>query len=242
MSARNHWITFPEHDVARWEAILPAPRGDAGALVRFGGALAAAGKRYRVWDARRLAGAVPFDATKQSFEEYLAESARTHGRVPLVPLDVRPGDASWTPAVLAFYRGEQIVEEEVGDVGALLRALRPGREMSVARSASPVTIAGMSVAVDAERDVRIVVRLESDIWFPRVVGMAEDIPDEDERPESYDNRELAQRYMPRLNSFLDAVRSSLLAAGGRWQRLQPDGFGMNYADQWDERGIVLGTG
>lgn len=33
---RNHWITFPGHDVARWGAWLPAPHGDAEALVSFG--------------------------------------------------------------------------------------------------------------------------------------------------------------------------------------------------------------
>lgn len=236
MNERNHWITFPNFDVIRWAGFLPAPRGNPEALIQFGRTLVDAGKRHLVWDAQRLPGATRFDSREQSYEAYLRDAVRLRQRIPL-PQDVRPGGDLWTPARLAFYRGDEIVEEEVGNVGELLRNLRPDKSISGARSTSPICISAGSVPVDHEQEVVVVFRLETDIWCPRVVGLDE--PGEDEIPESYDNRALAEIHTPRLNAFIRDVRAATLAAGGRWETWEPDGFGMNYIDQWDEFGIRL---
>lgn len=216
---------------------MSPPRGNPESLITFGHTLAEAGKRHAVWDVQRLPGATNFDATQGTFEEYLREAVRTRQRVPL-PQDVRPGDDLWAPARVAFYRGDEIVQDEIGNLGELLRNLRPEKDTMSARSASPVTIRGVSVPVEYEEEVVVEIRLDTDIWCPRVIGLGE--PDDgEEHPDSYDNRALAEIHTPRLNAFIGEVRAATLATGGRWKTWEPDGFGMNYADQWDEFGIRL---
>jgi hypothetical protein len=237
MSQQNHWITCPKYDVIRWAAFLPPPRGDAEALIEFGRTLADSGERNAVWKAQRLPGATRFDAKQQSYESYLRDAVRTRQRIPL-PRDVQPGEELWAPARVAFYRGDDIVEEEVGDLGELLQHLWPEKDIMSARSASPVTIRGVSVPIEDEHEVLVVIRLDTDIWCPRVIGLGE--PDDgEELPDSYDNRALAEIHTPRLNVFVREVRAATLAIGGRWETWEPDGFGRNYIDQWDEFGIHL---
>jgi hypothetical protein len=60
MNERNHWMTFTNDDVVRWGAYLPALRGDAEKLVRFGVRAVDAGRRHAVWDVRRWGGARPY--------------------------------------------------------------------------------------------------------------------------------------------------------------------------------------
>lgn len=234
MSDRNHWITFPNYRVIAWGAILPPPRGAPDAHVRFAKTVVDAGKRHGVWDAQRLPRPTQFDATKTTFDAYVRASVETDGRIPLLEIGAdRPGETLWTPGRVAFYRDDHIVEEEVGNIGELLRTLRPGRE-TAARSAAPVTIQGVTQLVASTREATITIRLDTDIWFPRVIGLAE--PD---AAESYDNRALAERHTPRLNAFIRDVRAITLEIGGRWEKREPDSFGANYADQWDETGIRL---
>ena len=44
---------------------------------------------------------------------------------------------------------------------------------------------------------------------------------------------------PPLNAFIREVRAVTLEIGGRWEKREPDSFGANYDDQWDETGIRL---
>lgn len=221
---RNHWITFPDHRVAGWEATLPGPRGDAERLVQLGIALVDAGKRHGVWNAQRF-------ATTADFEAYVRTAVGERGTVPLLFGESTPGH-------VACYRDGRIVELEVADVGVLLRELRPDRPTSVTRSAPPVVVRGASLRVDHAEDVVIEIRLDTDLWFPRVMGMCEPIPDDEDAPESYDNRELAARHTPRLNRFLAEVRKRTIELGGRWTMLDADGIARNYTDQWDASGIL----
>jgi len=242
MSERNHWITFANDFMVRWGAWLRAPRGDATPLIDFGTAVVELGRRHGVYDPVRLPGTVPFVASRQGFADYLRDQVRQHGRIPLFPIEARPGEDLWTPARLAFYRGDSIVEEDIGDLGGLLRTLRPEcleTCLMFMRAASPLVLSGAAVAVGSEQEVRIQVRLDSDIWLPRVMGMLEEIPDDlDDRP-MCDNRALAEHHTPRLNAFLADVRRLTLDLGGRWERLETDPVAADYADLWDETGIRL---
>ena len=71
---------------------------------------------------------------------------------------------------------------------------------------------------DLGRRVDIHIRLETDIWFPRALGMLEEPPDEGEPPvpEMYDNTVLAAVHTPRFNRFPVAVREAATEAGGRF--------------------------
>jgi hypothetical protein len=240
MNARNQWITFVKDTVIRWGAFLPAPRGDAEALIRFGTGVVDSGNRNSVYRVVRAPAARPYESALQSFETYLRSQVLERGRIPIFPEDASPGAELWTPARIAFYRGDAVVEEEIGDVGALLRELRPDKIETCGmfmRGASPVTVLGGSVPVDWAQEVRVQIRLDTDIWFPYVTGMCEEIPEEGNKPDLYDNRELAARHTPRLNAFLGEIRRLSIELGGRWEVLDLDGFAVNYAQMWDEAGI-----
>ena len=100
-------------------------------------------------------------------------------------------------------------------------------------------VTGPSITLDHPSAVRIEIRLDTDIWFPSVMGFDEPLPDVGDPPDSYDNRALAERHTPRLNAFLDAAAREVAAIGGRWEMMDVDGIAVNYCDQWDERGIEL---
>jgi hypothetical protein len=228
--ARNHWITFVGHTVVGWQAVLPPPRGDATGAVRFGAALVDAGKRHAVWDTQAFASGA-------AFAEHVRVAATERGRIPMQLRGVT-GDAA-TMARLAVYRDDQIVEEDVADVGALLASLRSGRPSSTTRGTPAVVVLGPSIALDHAGELRIEIRLDTDIWFPSVMGFDEPIPDDGDPPDSYDNRALAERHTPRLNAFLGEVAREVTTLGGRWEVLDVGGIARNYRDQWDEHGIRL---
>lgn len=242
MNERNHWITFANNTVVGWCAFLPPPSGGIEAMIRFGTAVVEAGERYAVYRAVRLPALNSYEIGSQSFDAYLRAQARERGRVPMFPEDPGPGPELMTPARIAFYRGDTKVEEEVGDVGDLLRELRPDRIETCGmfmRGTSPVTVLGGSFPLDWTREARILVRLDTDIWFPYVMGMIEDFPEDGDKPDMYDNRELAGSHTPRLNAFLREVRQVTLDLGGRWSKLEVEGVAVNYANMWNELGILL---
>ncbi len=242
MTSFNHFATFVHTCIARWGAFLPAPCGNCDALIHFGTQLVEAGTRHQVYRLVRMPAQEPYDAREGDFESYLRSQVKRRGLVPLFPQDVRPGNSCWAPARLAFYRDTGPVEEEVGDVGGLLRELRPEcveTRLMFMRAAAPVTVLGMAVAVDSTQEVRVQIRIDTDIWFSYVMGMLE-VPGEDGvKPEWFYNDPLAQRHTPRLNAFLNDLRTLTLTLGGRWTQLEVDPAGENYADMWDEHGIQL---
>jgi len=232
---RNHWITFPDDPVAEWDACFPPPRDDAERLVRFACLLVDAGKRHAVWDTRRfVAGAGSGSGT---YETYVREALdqRQNLRLALKALD--PEAPSM--ARLAFYRDDRIVEEDVADVGALLATLRPELSPMVTEGAPPITVLGFAVPKAHDKEVRFRIRLDTDIWFPRVTGMGDVYLTHDDDPAYANNRELAARHTPRFNAFLRELRAAALADGGRWDMERLDGFAANYLDQWDENGIAI---
>ncbi len=107
------------------------------------------------------------------------------------------------------------------------------------RSASPVAVLGMAVAVDRTQEVCVQIRLDTDIWFSYVMGMIEEVDEEGHKPDWFYNDPLAQRHTPRLNAFLRELRELTLALGGQWTQLEVDPVAENYEDMWDEHGIQL---
>jgi len=245
MNERNHWITFPNHFVVRWGAFLQGPRGDGDALARFAAGVIDAGVRQAVFSPVRLpdfssAGDGPITAA--AYADNMRAQMQRHGRVSLFSGNVGPGPKLWTQARLAYFRGDEIVEEEVGDVGALLQTLRPDvveRGGMFMRGAPPIAVEGMTVPLSRDQEVRVEIRLDTDIWFPRVMGILEEAPEEGDLPEAFDNHALAERHTPRLNAFLNEVRTLTVALGGRWEVLEVDPFGADYAPMWNEGGILL---
>ena len=82
--------------------------------------------------------------------------------------------------------------------------------------------------------VDLVISIHSDIWFPWITGMAHPRADYKRK---FDNRILAERHTPRLNTFLDDVAKAAEAAGCR---LYLDRDETNVRPEYvNDRGIVL---
>lgn len=216
-----------------WDATLPAPTGNIEHLVAFGRKIVDAGKAHRVWDMHRYAAGV---GAGDTFESHVRTAART-GKVPLL---LRRREDPEPSGVVAVFRDDGIVEVVTSDLGMLLSELRPKRYRKVVRGAPPVVVVGGSYDVDRAEEICVSVRLDTDIWFPRVCGMHDDLDEDmEEFPEFYDNAELARRHTPRFNLFLREVRAATLAAGGTWELSDPGGISVNYQGAWNLDGIVL---
>lgn len=230
-NANNHWITLPDTGVVMWDAVVPAPRGNLANLVAFGGKIIDAGKVHRVWDMHRYASG---GGPGESFESHVRDAA-LRGTLPLLLRRREDPDPS---GAVSVYRDDGVLEVTTSDLGKLLSELRPERDRKVVQSAPPVVVIGGSYDIDHSEDICVSVRLDTDIWFPRVCGLREDIDDE-EFPESYDNHEIAMRHTPRFNAFLREVRAATAAAGGSWAMSDPGGISINYQGAWDLDGILL---
>ena len=232
-STRNHWSTFPDHGVASWEVHLPSASVSLDKLIEFGGFLVDSGKRHRVWDSERYgcgSGSVTsFESTARSF----VEDRR------LLPFVFRRVDGPQPSGVISVYRDDTIEDVSTSDVGALLSQLRPTRHRKAVQSAPPIVIGGGVHDLSQTDEILVDICLETDLWFPRVIGFLEDVPDEEDTPDWYDNSEVAHRHTPRLNAFLADVHEATIRAGGSWRTFDAGGLAANYTDQWDLGGIRL---
>lgn len=168
------------------------------------------------------------------------------------------------PARLSYYdiNGE-LRDEEVKDVGELLRQVRPTQDdlpdywpelseqeileekksidKSYKSEGSAIFFGGNIVPKDSERDYGsyLYINLYTDIWFPKVGGFLEDQPVLYEDRVFYDNSELALRHTPRLNRFLASVRDLTLEIGGTWHVDKDKESTEAYDKQYNEDGIIL---
>ena len=94
------------------------------------------------------------------------------------------------------------------------------------------------------RPVRVSIQLETDIWFPRVLGFLDREEESDPRrgpDDMYDNSALAARHTPRLNRFIASVREAALDLGAQWELEEFDepGLHIHYIPMCHETGIAL---
>jgi hypothetical protein len=75
----------------------------------------------------------------------------------------------------------------------------------------------------------------SDIWLPWCPAYLEE---DAERTDVVDNRELARRHTPRLNTFLARV-AELADRSGGWLKAEPDDTSPRLAFQLDDHGVRL---
>lgn len=80
-----------------------------------------------------------------------------------------------------------------------------------------------------DKSMSIVLRSFFDIWFEEVMGYGY----ADENKDNYDNRSVAYRNTPRLNSFLRDVKKEVLKLGGEWK------MGSDYPKYVTEEGVLL---
>lgn len=225
MTPANHWSVF-KCSLARWDVELPtALWGRWGEVVAFADAVIALGRREEVL----LLDDVPADVRDRAL----------FGRTPAA-------------ARISMYGPVGIEDHVVRDVRTALLAVRP--DLSGVPSTAPLAIAGPLV-LDQGGPIDISISIDTDLWFPRVLGLhdsgergdrAGGRPGTDEGSEEgaggpqltwHDNLELAIRHTPRLNRFLDGVRDAATALGGAWS-YEATGHHL-YAPMVDDRGILL---
>lgn len=151
----------------------------------------------------------------------------------------------FTPrARLSWYdRQDRLVEGDVADLGALLVELQAEGTLSRfdADSWAPVVVSGSrldysSGSLDRVIDEQIMTfSIYSDIWFPFVLGRAHPSCD---GQRYFDNRDLALRHTPRLNSYLSAVAQAVTARGGTWS-VERDSVARTMAAWVTEQGVAL---
>lgn len=124
-----------------------------------------------------------------------------------------------------FDRHDKIVEQSTEDLAAVLTDLQPVpgaiRRTLLDGGYSPVAFDGWRLSYPDHRTLatKPIERatfgcaLHSDIWFPYVRGLAHPKCDLDRW---FDNRDLALRHTPRLNSFVERCAALVVGAGGRW--------------------------
>jgi hypothetical protein len=201
----------------------------------------------------------------QYLEQILAETGKLIFFRQLFSMpDLLPEYRVVAPARLSYYdiNGE-LRDEEVEDVGELLRQVRPTQDdllnhwpelseeeikrkkkfidKSYKGGGSAIFFGGNFVPKDSESDYgsHLYINLFTDIWFPKVGGFLEEQPVWYEDRVFYDNRELALRHTPRLNRFLANVRDITLEMGGTWY-VDKDGYPTSrYEEQFNEDGIIL---
>ncbi|MGN9913812.1 hypothetical protein ACTMTJ_40385 [Phytohabitans sp. LJ34] len=120
-----------------------------------------------------------------------------------------------------------VEERRVADVGAELLSLRP--ELSHVPHVPAVSVSGPG-SLYRSKPPYITISLNTDIWFPRVVGI------NDDAYRFYDNSPLAERHTPRLNRFLAGVRRAAEALDAEWSY---DVDNLRYADQVTDSGVLL---
>ena len=124
-----------------------------------------------------------------------------------------------TPARLCYFESQGLVSTDVDNVGALLARLRPEDietgDVFMA-GVAPVTVLSRAVSADELkspakrlRAVQIRIALYTDIWFPRVLGMLDQLamPAINGRSKLVDDTELADCHTPRLNAFVRSARA-----------------------------------
>jgi hypothetical protein len=256
---RNYWATYRQ-SITLWGGALPPPATlGVQRVFEFARHVLDAAEREQVM---RVVLLPTRSATRKerapTWFEHIHTRFEQRGHLKLFPhgADAWLGDSLRQPARLAYYQGEQIVEEDIEDVGTLEKAVvsaRGGDPHSI-RSTLPIVLGGGSPDEEGEapgrpptREFPIYLALYTDIWFPRVTGL--DVGDHVGRdPKArhpargrdglMDNSELAARHTPRLNRFIATLRDAILELGGTW-KLDRSGAPHHHLPVLHDGGILL---
>jgi hypothetical protein len=254
---RNHWVSRFDTPFAQWQLVFPPPKGEPDLRRILGAAsqILTVGEAERVYRVVETRGPHPFRVQPGwTYADFL-ESELEASRFPL--FDVGYGVAATgegrlrTPGQICFYQPDgSLATEDVDDLGELLIRLRSvppeaGRHNTAA--VAPVTLQSRAVPLPppeedsaGRRSVRIVIELQTDIWFPQTRGYLErNLKPPDYAPRWYDNRELAACHTPRLNRFLRGARTAVLEHGGEWTRSPSEDCVEAYASMVGEEGVLL---
>jgi hypothetical protein len=240
LTDRNYWATYRD-SIVDWYGRLPPPAQlGMERVYEFTRYIQEAAEREQVMrivevpyptSYRSEDGGTWLDSVRARFEQegFLAIFPGGGGTRPV------RGERTRLPARLAYYEGDCITEAEVEDVADLEKSLTFGKggEEDGYVSNTPMKLRGstgdekdQAPGRPPTREISISLSLDTDIWFPRVIGL--DVGDHGGRSRDrrhpargrdglMDNSALAARHTPRLNRFIETLRSAILELGGKWK-------------------------
>lgn len=211
----NLWIQT-EHPFASWDCTFDAARIGAPQLIDLIGSIVTAGETHRVLTPLRLPRLGYRRGETAGIRELLSARWEREG---ILDLDTLAGHAAEVTASLCIHDADDhVIERDVVDLGAELRALEPSPGSipdGFTESFPAIRVWGIPLggATTPLPEVRLTIPLHSDIWFPYVHGAAHPLVD---FKRYFDNRALARCHTPRLNGFLREVAAGVIALGGNW--------------------------
>ena len=235
MHGKNYWTTLKNSAAACWFVTLPSVgSGGVEKLLRFASGLLEAGEQENVYRVVQTDASKPFTEThKYSYVEHLVEVMERTNILPLFSgegglIPIGNGQLQALSKVCYYDLSGSLIEAEITDLGLLLKQLRPEKvEHSIGYMShiAPITVSGLTkIDVQNTRNnpVYISIKLETDIWFPWVVGFLEDCEPPLSLNDMFDNRELALQHTPRLNRFLSSVFNLVQELDGEWELSESD--------------------
>jgi hypothetical protein len=235
----SHWQTFKDK-CGSWEASFPPEMWrEPAPLFELVDLVCEVGKREGVYEILEVPArdewAYSAAATPTlTWGEHVRRMWRDHRSLMLFPAGgpVRTDQGQLrTPARLCVFDEDgNVVERVVEDVGALFLATHP--ETDHAPHVCPIEIYG-PFETDRAYPLDLTVRLETDIWFPHVIGLDFTTDDVEMVPNAF-----AACHTPRFNRFLAALHAKVLELGGTWA-INVEGTARNYAPWMLDDGIRL---
>lgn len=221
---KNFWVTIENESFACWKArfsqdtILPLER-----IIEFIREIHILGAYNDVCDIfghDKLENLDYSTAIKKRLEEVTQLSI-----FDLTVPQSESGDFFYSVGVINYF-DTFVRSRQIDDVGQLLRKLNPDKVQQFTTtymvSAAPVSLKGFEIHkledgnVLINTNATIEISLMTDIWFPWVVGFMEETPAK-QRETMYDNRQLAFRHTPRLNDYLQHLRTLTNWLGMTWE-------------------------
>jgi hypothetical protein len=240
LTDKNYWTTYKDWIVSWYGRLPPPAKLGMERVYEFTRYIQESAEREQVMRIIEVPspsryksedGGTWLDAVRAHFEQrgYLAILPGGGGTRPV------RGERFRLPTRLGYYQGDQIVEAEVEDVGDLERSLTSGKggEGDGYFSTTALVLDGSPYHEDEKaprrppaRELPISLHLYTDVWFPRVLGWR--VGDDARRSSGIrhpargrdglmDNSALAARHTPRLNRFIETLRSAILELGGDWK-------------------------
>ena len=231
MYGKNYWTTLKRSSAACWFVTLPPlASGGIEKLLLFVSGLVEAGEQENVYRIVQTKNS-PELYSKSHKDSYLEYIIRVMEKTNVLPLF--SGEGELTPTGIGHFQAlskvcyfdlaGSLVEAENRDLGLLLEQLRPEKKqysMGYMSHVAPITINGLSkieIQNTKNNPIYISIKLETDIWFPLVVGFLEDREPFLNLENLFDNRELALQHTPRLNRFLSSVYNLVQELDGEWE-------------------------
>jgi hypothetical protein len=255
---RNYWATYRD-SITRWEGELPPPaKLGVERVFEFARHILESAEREQVMRLTFVSSrAAPPGGHVPTWLDVMRAKFEQEGALLLFPAHGLPerwiGGHLRQPARLAHYQGDRIIEGDVEDVGDLEKAvvMARGGDPHGIRSTLPIVLGGDAPNEEGEapgrpptRELPIYLGLQTDIWFPRVIGLrmgdlsgrADEWHPARGRDRLMDNSALAAHHTPRLNRFIGTLRDTILELGGTWDKPDVD---PSYEPMVHSGGILL---